>query len=425
MRYKRRVQRVKRSVFFIVLFSFFFMPGGVGAKVYIDITSPQTQLPIAIQELTGPYGKEISDIIRDDLEFTGFLFPLDRDAFIEQPHQEFDRQNWSVIGAEAVLKGQVEADGKLTATVYLYDVFEARVILRKKYWTEKTMLRPLAHTIANDIYRELTGRQGIFRTTIAFVAKDKGLHGLYLMDWDGHRIRSLGIKRTAILSPHWSDDSTLLLYSAERKRQWGIYFLDFSKIKEKLIFTSGRTDMAGDFFPGGEEFALSSSRAGTPDIYIYNIPKSRLIRLTSERGIEVSPVVSPDGNTIAFVSDRGGSPQIYTMNKIGYNKKRLTFEGSYNTSPAWSPKGDMLAFSGRYEGKNQIFVIRSDGSEPTMLTKKGNNEDPSFSPDGRFIVFTSDRDGRKGIYIMRVNGEAQRRLTPKDTRAFAPRWSPK
>ena len=99
-----------------------------------------------------------------------------------------------------MVKGQVELDGKLVATVYLYDVFEARVVLKKTYRAEETMLRSLAHAIANDIYREVTGQQGVFRTTIAFVAQaDRGPHELHLMDWDGKRIRKPGIKGDTLL----------------------------------------------------------------------------------------------------------------------------------------------------------------------------------------------------------------------------------
>ena len=65
-----------------------FSKGGLGgfvaeAKVYIDIDSPVLKkLPIAIQEFSGISGKEISDIIRDDLTFTGLFLYIDRAAYI-------------------------------------------------------------------------------------------------------------------------------------------------------------------------------------------------------------------------------------------------------------------------------------------------------------------------------------------------------
>ena len=60
----------------------------VEAKVYIDITSPAfKKLPIAIQEFSGTFGREISDIIRDDLIFTGLFSYIERAAYIENPSQ--------------------------------------------------------------------------------------------------------------------------------------------------------------------------------------------------------------------------------------------------------------------------------------------------------------------------------------------------
>lgn len=395
------------------------------AKVYIDITSPALRkLPVAVTEFTGPSGKELSEIIRDDLDFTGIFLTLDRNSFIEASSQPFNQKNWSIIGAEAVVKGRVSGARNLVATVSLYDVPEGREILRKEYQTEASLLRPLAHTIANDIYRQLTGEAGIFRTRIAYVARKGGEDSLHMMDWDGHRTSALGIKGNVVLAPRWSRDGSRLVYSSERDRQWGIYVLDFRKMTEAKVFASKGTNIAGDFSPKAEEFVFSSSMNGTQDLYSYNIPASKLSRLTSSQGIEVSPSLAPDGGRITFVSDRDGSPQLFVMSRDGYTVRRLTYNGPYNTSPSWSPKGDRIVFSGRQGGRNQIFIISPDGSAPTQLTDRGSNEDPSFSPDGRYIVFSSDRDGEKAVYIMRANGEAQKRITPRGVRAFGPRWSP-
>jgi TolB protein len=394
-------------------------------KIYIDVTSPRQQVIVAVSLLEGPHGEEISDIIRDDLGYTGFFVPIERAAFIEKPGQTFMPDNWSVLGAELVIKGHVRQTGEgLSVVVTVYDVFDGRKLLKKLYRAEEALIRPLSHSISNDIYKAVTGQDGVFRTKIAFVARNDNEHSLYLMDWDGKRAKPLGIKSSLIMTPHWSDEGRRLLYSAERHRRWGIYILDFDEGVERTVFRERATNIAGDFFPGGREFVLSSSLDGTPDIYIYNLKNKKLRRVTSLKGIAVSPSVSPDGSKIAFVSDRGGNPQIYTTDKIGYNMNRITYNGSYNTSPSWSPKGDRLAFSGRFEGKNQIFIVKPDGSGLQMLTDAGNNEDPSFSPDGRFIVFTSDRDGKKGIYLMRSNGEAQKRITPWALDAFGPGWSP-
>lgn len=418
-------QKFRVILFFLFVTCSLSPASSAWSKVYIDITSPALKkLPVAISDLAGPSGREISDMIRDDLDFSGIFACLDRNAFLENPMQPFNKANWSVIGAEAVLKGVVRGERNLVVEVSFYDVTEGKEIFKKEYQADALLLRPVGHAIANDIYAGITGERGIFRTRIAYIVRQAGQDSLNIMDWDGKRTQNLGVTGSIILAPHWSPEGSKLVYASERYRQWGIYLLDFRKAAEKKAFSSKGINMAGDFFPGADEFAMSSSMDGAPNLYLYKMSEARLIRVSRSRDIEVSPTVSPDGRQIAFVSDRGGSPQIFIMTREGYDVRRITFSGSYNTSPSWSPRGDRIVFSGRQGGRIQIFTISPDGSDITQLTERGNNEDPCFSPDGRYIAFTSDRGGEKAVFIMRANGEAQKRVTPGGVWAFGPRWSP-
>jgi TolB protein len=416
---------IKTVTVIVLLLCSILTAASAGAKIYIDITSPSVkQLSIAVYDFSGSPGSEISGVIRDDLNFTGVFTCADKASFIESPVQPVDPKNWTPLGIEAVVKGNVVQSSPLTVTVSLYDTFDQKELLTRQYRVGKEEKRQLAHEIAGDIYTVFTGKPAIFRTKIAFVGEEVGVKGLYLMDWDGERMRKLGPKGSFMLTPRWSYDGKRLLYSKERGRQWGVYLVDFQSMTEKRIFVSTGTNIAGNFFPSGNSAVFSSSKDGTPDIFVDNLITGSIRKITSTHGINVSPAVSPDGGRIAFVSDRGGSPQIYVMSVDGNDVRRVTFEGSYNTAPNWSPSGDRIVFSGRRGGKNQIFTIKPDGSELTQLTEDGNNEDPSFSPDGRYIAFSSDRGHTKGIYIMRANGESQQRITPKNMKAFGPGWSP-
>jgi TolB protein len=416
---------VKTTTVILLLLHCILTAASAGAKIYIDITSPAVkQMSIAVYDFSGSPGSEISGIIKDDLNFTGVFTCADKASFIESPSQPVDPKNWTPLGIEAVVKGNVIQSSPLTVTVSLYDTFDQKELFSRQYRVGKEEKRQLAHEIAGDIYTAFTGRPAMFRTKIAFVAEEAGVRGIYLMDWDGKRMRKLGPKGSFMLSPRWSYDGKRLLYSKERGRQWGIYLVDFQNMTEKRIFVSKGTNIAGNFFPSGSSAVFSSSKDGTPDIYVDNFVNGSVRKITSTHGINVSPAVSPDGDRIAFVSDRGGSPQIYVMSTDGDDVRRVTFEGSYNTAPNWSPSGERIVFSGRRGGKNQIFTVKPDGSELTQLTEDGNNEDPSFSPDGRYVAFSSDRTHPKGIYVMRANGESQLRITPKNMKAYGPAWSP-
>ncbi|MBI3593316.1 MAG: Tol-Pal system beta propeller repeat protein TolB [Nitrospirae bacterium] len=399
-------------------------------KIYIDITSPgYKKLPIAVQNFTG--NKEISDVVKDDLTFTGLFDCIEDAVQIEKPDQPFNAGSWQGLGIELVVKGRVTpiaANRGLSVLVSAYDVSDGREVLKKEYSSSAELSRQLSHSIANDIYKVLTGEEGIFRTRIAFVAnsygKEGGMKELYLMDWDGHRMQGIGITAGILLTPRWSTDKTKLLYSAERQRQWGLYMLDMNIMRERTLGLLGGLNITGNFFNGNKEFVFSSSKDGSPDIYIADITSMKFRKVISSPWIDVSPSVSPDGSSILFVSNRSGTPQIYISDREGYGIRRLTFQGSYNTSPAWSPKGDRIAFASMIGGKNQIFVMKADGTGLVQLTDRGNNENPSFSPDGRYLSFTSDADGSKGIYLIRVNGEGLIRITPRRFRAINSSWSP-
>jgi TolB protein len=362
--------------------------GPAAAKLSIDIVKSPRLLPIAVMELSGPYGKQISQTVREDLEGSGLFRALDEKTFIERPGQKFSKTHWAGTGAEAVVKGEVTAGDQLTVTVTLYDVFEGTAVMAKKYKASRDLLRPLAHSIANDIYENITGSEGIFRTRIAYITRKGSAYFLNISDWDGRRTREISVRARSLMAPRWHWSGQSMIYSAQRNRGWGIHRLHLTTLREEPLVTGRGTNIAGGFFPKGDRFTLSSSKEGTPDIYTYYIRRKKLSRITKGFGIEVSPAVSSDGKRIAYVSDRSGSPQIYTMDKFGYNRTRLTYEGRYNTSPAWSPDGKTIAFSGWFEGKNHVYTIRADGRGVRRLTSRGNNEEPCFSPDGRFIVFT-------------------------------------
>ena len=398
-----------RRAFFILVFVLCYVLCVLSfaeAKIYIDITSPGIRpLPVSIHAPLTPTSREIESIIKNDLEFTGLFSFVDPDT----------------RGAELIAKIDVDVSGGLKVVLSVNDLIENREVLRKRY--SATSIRPLAHSIADDIYYVATGKSGIFRTKLSYlVSTSAGRKELRLMDWDGQT--SVSIASKGLTSSHsWTQDGRYLLYSSENDRKWKIYILDIMKYRETVLFSSAGLNLVGGTSPDGL-ISFSSSKDGSSEIYLIDTYGKGFKKLTRALGIDVSPAFSPDGSGIAFVSDRGGTPQIYIMDSNGMGIKRLTFEGSYNTSPAWSPDGKWISYVGRNNGKNQIFMVKSDASDVRQLTFSGNNENPSFSPDGLFLAFDSDRDGKKGVYIMRLHMEGHKRITPKDVNATFPEWSP-
>lgn len=396
-------------LFFCIILSVFYAPYNADARIYIDITNPAfRQIPLKITTEGSPYADEVKWIVKSDLEKTGMF------AFVAP----------GVGGAEVVANLNGEPSDRLKVVLTVTDTIENREIIKKKYDASKSLFRAVAHAAANDIYKAMTGQEGVFRTKLSYLVNVMpGKKELRIMDWDGYGSRKI-VSRGLTPSHAWSRDGNSLVYSSQRNRNWSIYRFDLESYSESVLFSSKGLNLVGGTFPDGL-VAFSSSKDGNSKIYVLDPYKKKINKLTGSYGIDVSPVVSPDGGKIAFVSDRGGSPQIYIMNSNGRGRPvRVTFEGNYNTSPAWSPDGRSIVFTGRANGKNQIFVVKSDGTDLRQLTNVGNNEGPSFSPDGYFIAFDSDREASRGIYIMRADGGGQQRITPRYINAVSPEWSP-
>ncbi len=409
----------------IALFAFLSLSlaGQAQAKIYLDISNPNRKVPIAISPLSGLGGTEIAKVVQEDLDYTGLFLFLDPKGFSEAPYQPFNRADWLPAGVSFVLKGTVNftPEGELQVSTTLYDVGSGDPVLSKTYSAPEDLLRPLAHSISEDVYQALTGLKGPFTSRLAFVTIRRGKKDIAVSDWDTRRARFLGLDEGILLPPRWTRDGRSLIYTAQRGMTWGIYKLDLAKARESVVFRAPGTNLAGDIDAAGD-VVFSSSFRGNPNLY-EKMAGGKLVRLTHSLGIDVSPVFSPDSKKIAFVSDRSGSPQIYIMDSDGYNISRVTFSGDYNTSPAWSPDGKRIVFVGRYNGISQIFTVKTDGSDQMLLTDQGANEEPCFSPDGSMIAFASNRDGHKAIYVMQANGQHQRRLSPRGITAYGPRWS--
>ena len=110
------------------------------AQQRIRITEGQVApTPIAIAEFTNlggeisDAGRQIAEIISNDLLSSGLFDPIDNAAFIAPPKSPAIRPNfanWAPLGAKGLLVGsaEIDADGKLQVEFVLWDVITQRNI---------------------------------------------------------------------------------------------------------------------------------------------------------------------------------------------------------------------------------------------------------------------------------------------------------
>jgi Tol biopolymer transport system component len=169
-----------------------------------------------------------------------------------------------------------------------------------------------------------------------------------------------------------------------------------------------------------------------------------ILPFANEIGQEFSPAVSPDGTRIAYVWDGNGSNyDIYIKDIQKGTLSRLTRDPSPDISPSWSPDGSRVAFLRVLSDHQQVILRSVAGTAEQVLTEVSSPigswaaadsnpyfgcYGPEWSPSGDQIV-VSDQEkpgGRYDLYRVSVHGGRRTQLThPVDeARDFCPRFSP-
>ncbi|MGH7964877.1 MAG: Tol-Pal system beta propeller repeat protein TolB [Candidatus Binatia bacterium] len=397
----------------------------VHAQIRIQVPEPGGEgLPIAISPLSGEreqrLGEQFADIVSRDLDLSGLFKIIDRGAYIEGPpglsSEEINFQNWSVLGALALIKGRFSFEGdSLVVEARLFDVAERRQLGGKRYRGDRKDLRRMAHRFADQIMLLLTGELGPFDSRIAFVSRQSGGRAkeIYTTDLSGTDVVQVTRNRTLNLGPGWHPRATMLSYTSYKNGGPYPYTVDLSSGRDSRLYSS--VGYSGRWSPDGSRIAVTVEQGGNSDLVLLSSGGQLIRRLTDHPGIDVSPSWSPDGQEIAFCSGRGGSPQIYVMNVNTGSARRLTFRGDYNTSPSWSPKGDRIAYTSR-AGGFRIMTINPGGGDPQEVTA---GEGPSWSPDGRYLVLSQ----RGRLLIASKDGRSVKQLTGSRGDDTSPAWS--
>ncbi|HEY3910031.1 MAG TPA: Tol-Pal system beta propeller repeat protein TolB [Stellaceae bacterium] len=417
------------------------------AALRIDITSGQSQpMPIAIPAFAGgsaneaQAGRDIAGVVSADLERSGLFRPLDPRSFIENVSATNGAApqfaDWRQINAQALVTGsvQTQGDGRLAVQFRLWDVDAGQQLTGFSYTTTQQNWRRIAHIIADEIYKRITGEEGYFDTRIVYVAESgpaqSRIKRLAIMDQDGANNRYLTDGRALVLTPRFSPSAQEITYLSFAGKTPRVYLLNIDTGQQEVVGDFPGMSFAPRFSPNGNRVILSRAINGASNIFVFDLRTHSATRLTSDNAIDTSPCYSPDGSQIVFNSDRGGSQQLYVMNADGSNVHRISFgSGRYGT-PVWSPRGDLIAFTKIGTGSFSIGVMHPNGSGERELAQGFLVEGPTWAPNGRVLMYfsqgPSDSRGYGGaphLETIDLTGYNQRDV-PTPGAASDPAWSP-
>ncbi|MCT4634821.1 MAG: Tol-Pal system beta propeller repeat protein TolB [Rickettsiales bacterium] len=372
----------------------------VSAVERIDITNGKVDpMPIASPNFVAnnAIAGEILQVVHNDLQGTGLFRIINKDAYIEaiQNVRKYPKFSaWRIINASALLTGEVSFTNskEIKVEFHLWDPYGEKSIKAGIYQGKEKDWRRIAHKIADDVYKRLTGEEGYFNTKIIFIAESgpatHRIKKLAIMDQDGANLKYLTDGRNLTLTPRFSPDSYKALYLSYKDNKARVHLRDLNTQKDNILGHFKGMTFAPRFAPSGKEMAMSLAMKGSSDVMVMDLETMNYKKITSGSYINTSPYFSPDGEKIAFISDRSGASQIYVMNKDGSDQKRISFGQGRHYTPIWSPRGDFIAFTKSYQGKFYIGVMRPDGSGERILTQGYFVGNPTWSPNGRVMMYT-------------------------------------
>jgi TolB protein len=166
---------------------------------------------------------------------------------------------------------------------------------------------------------------------IAFGSSARGKHGedqfeVYRMNTDGSQLVRLTYSTGSSPYALWHPDGTRLVFTCWSKHpqtnenKVDIYSINMDGSDQHLLMASNAVNWLGSICADGKYLAFDSSRdglsTGTWDIFLWDMEKGDLLRITDNVVFDKKPTFSPDGTQLMFRSKRTGWVELYLADVV-------------------------------------------------------------------------------------------------------------
>jgi serine/threonine-protein kinase len=139
------------------------------------------------------------------------------------------------------------------------------------------------------------------------------------------------------------------------------------------------------------------------DIWLWDLMRPTLTRVTSGPGVDTYPQWTPDGRRLIFSSQRTGAMNLFWQAADGAGAvERLTENSQAQTATGISPDGRSLIFTEVAPATGEdVMRMTLDGTRAVApLVQSGFAErNGVVSPDGRWLAYEADDSGRFEVFV--------------------------
>ncbi len=157
--------------------------------------------------------------------------------------------------------------------------------------------------------------------------------------------------------------------------------------------------------PDGSRIALSNWAESSENLWIYDVARRALSRLTFDGVRNRRPEWSLDGASITYSSDRAGELTLWRVSADGGAPVPVLPASVHDQAQeaTWTPDGALLVFrrgpGGGGSPDLMVFRPGRDSLARPLLTSRFSEFAPHLSPDGRWLAYVSNESGRREVYV--------------------------
>ncbi|BAC24558.1 tolB [Wigglesworthia glossinidia endosymbiont of Glossina brevipalpis] len=379
--------------------------------------------------------ENISKIISCDLQNSGKFSPIE---IYKESNKSIEKQiknnsiNLNKLNINTILTGKISLNynGEYLISYKLIDLvnYPGKILLSGYRTVHLQSFRKVAHEISNEIFKKLTGIQGVFHTRIAYILYNKNneyKYKLCISDYDGYNQNIIHQSNMPLMSPSWSPDGKKIAYVTFEKGSSEIKIKDIKTGSIKHISSFPYHNGAPAFSPNGENLAFALSKTGSLNLYVMNLKNGYIKQITHGNSNNTEPSWFPDNNSLAYTSDQSGTPQIYKINISNGKFNRLSWLGSKNQNANVSPDGKFIAMVNSEKKSQHIALFDINMDNAKIITETFLDEAPSISPNNVMIIYTSSYGDSSVIELISTNGRFKTSILKINGQIKFPAWSQK
>jgi Tol biopolymer transport system component len=171
--------------------------------------------------------------------------------------------------------------------------------------------------------------------------------------------------------------------------------------REEILLEADRRYSAPSLSPDGRSVAITVED-GNPDIWVYQLDRKVLNRLTFSPRSEHTPIWYPDGRRMAFVLDAPPF-HLYSVPADGSTEPMVVLESPIDSyADAISPDGRWMVVRQLSSDEGYNLGLLEVGNGQNVRPFRNTRFRESFatvSPDGRYVAYESNESDRSEIYI--------------------------